>query len=81
MAPTRHAAVVAEIAELRRQQLDDLANEVFCGWTHEQDAVHQKRADRLALLVLELEAINGGKAKNKNMRFPVSVTRFPGPRI
>ena len=74
--PTRHAALVAEITQLRRQQLVDLANEVFCGTTHEQEVVHQKRSDHLALLVLELEAINGGQAKN--VRFPVSVTRFPG---
>jgi hypothetical protein len=62
MARTRHAALVAEIAALRRLQLDDLAKGMFYGWTDEQEVAHQERSDRLALLVLESEAVCGGTA-------------------
>src|SRR6267378_3884902 len=37
MAPQTRAKLVAEIAKLRRQQSDDLAEGMFCGWTVEQE--------------------------------------------
>jgi len=43
MAPQTRAKLVAEIAKLRRQQSDDLAEGMFCGWTVEQEAEHRTR--------------------------------------
>jgi len=76
---TRRAQLLAEIAGLQRQQVDDLANEMFCGWTREQEAAHQERSERLSLLVQELDSVDRGKAVN--VRIPASVRRFPGPKI
>jgi hypothetical protein len=43
----RRAKLVAEIAELQRLQMKSIATATFGGWTSEQVAAHDKRADRL----------------------------------
>jgi len=58
MAPHTRAELVAEIVQLQTQQVDDLAEAVFGGWTREQEAAHQKRADRLEVLIRELIAFD-----------------------
>ena len=58
MAPHTRAELVAEITELRKQQLEDAADALFGAWTREQGAAHQERADCLARLVLELETLD-----------------------
>jgi len=44
----------AEITELRKLQLEAVANATFGCWTREQEAAYRERSDRLALLALEL---------------------------
>ena len=44
----------AEITELRKLQLEAVANARFGCWTREQEAAYRERSDRLALLALEL---------------------------
>jgi len=58
MAPHTRAELVAKIIELRRQQSEAAANAMFGCWTREQEAEYQKRADRLALLVLRLDTLD-----------------------
>jgi hypothetical protein len=58
MAPHTRAELVAEITELRKQQLEDAAEALFGGMTREQEDAHQERAGRLARLVRELEALD-----------------------
>ncbi len=58
MAPHTRAELVAEIVKLRRQQLDSAAKALFGCWTREEEADHQERADHLARLVLELDALD-----------------------
>ena len=58
MTPHTRAEIVAEITELRKQQLEAAADALFGAWTREQEAAHKERADRLALLVLELDALD-----------------------
>ena len=60
---TKRHELVAEITQLRKQQLESFADGAFTGWPPEQEATHQERAERLARLVLELEALDGGHAK------------------
>lgn len=50
----KRARLVAEIDLLQRQQLDCLENAVFCGWTIEGRADHEKRQDRIELLLRRL---------------------------
>jgi hypothetical protein len=58
MTPHTRAEIVAEITELRTQQLEAAADALFGAWTREQEAEHQERADRLARLVLELDTLD-----------------------
>jgi len=59
MAPHTRAELVAEITELRKQQLEAAADAMFGAWTREQEDAHQKRANRLANLVRELDILDG----------------------
>jgi len=58
MTPRTRAELIAEITELRKQQLEDAADALFGTWTREQEAAHQERADYLARLVLELDTLD-----------------------
>jgi hypothetical protein len=58
MAPHTRAEIVAEITELRKQQLEDGAEALFGGLTREQEDAHRERADRLARLVHELDTLD-----------------------
>jgi len=49
--------LVAEIAKLRKAQMKSLSDATFGGWSREEETAHQKRSERLALLVRELESI------------------------
>jgi hypothetical protein len=56
---TKRAELAAEVKKLQAQQLESFATGTFGGWTPEQEAAHEKRSSRLALLVLELDALDG----------------------
>jgi hypothetical protein len=56
---TKRAELAAEIRELQGQQLESFATGTFSGWPPKQEAAHEKRGNRLALLVLELNALDG----------------------
>jgi hypothetical protein len=58
MAPRTRDEILAEITELRKQQLEDAAEALFGGLTREQEGAHQERTDRLARLVRELEILD-----------------------
>jgi hypothetical protein len=51
---SKHDALTAEIAKLREQQLEDLRNAYFIGWTPELVAAHDKRELRIAELRRQL---------------------------
>jgi hypothetical protein len=55
----RPAKVADEIRELQRLQMKSIASATFGGWTNEQVAAHDKRAEPLALLIRELDALDG----------------------
>jgi hypothetical protein len=61
MAPDTHncADLIAEIDELHRQQLDSNVRATYVGWTQEDVAAHEKRADRMSLLKGQLAALDG----------------------
>lgn len=50
--------LVAEIALLRKQQLDSLDNAFFVGWTARATADYEQRADRIELLVIRLAKLD-----------------------
>lgn len=50
--------LVAEITLLRRQQIDCIENATFFGWTTEAKADHERRADRLEVLVHRLAKLD-----------------------
>jgi hypothetical protein len=52
------ANLVAEIFLLRRQQLESIENAAFVGWTVEAQADHDKRADRVELLLHRLAQLH-----------------------
>jgi len=54
----RRAELVAEIAELQRQQLESFGVATFAGWTPEQSTAHLNRSDRISALQRELQAIS-----------------------
>jgi hypothetical protein len=58
MAPRTRAQIIAEITELRRQQLEAATDALFGGLILEQEAERQERADRLASLVRELDILD-----------------------
>jgi hypothetical protein len=53
----RRAALAAELAKLREQQMESNTNATFAGWNPEQTAEHEKRADRISSLSRELNAL------------------------
>ena len=50
----KHARLVAEMSLLQKQQLESIDNAAFCGWTAIAKAEHDRRADRLDLLLRQL---------------------------
>jgi hypothetical protein len=58
MTPRTRHEIVAEITELRTQQLEAAADAMFGCWTREQEAASQERADRLARLNRELDILD-----------------------
>jgi hypothetical protein len=58
IAPRTRDVIVAEITELRKQQLEAATEAVFGGLTREQRAEHQERADRVARLIRELDILD-----------------------
>ena len=67
MARHTRAELVTEIAELQRQQLESFTDGTFSGWPPEQEAAHEKRTDRLALLVLELNTLDQISQESKSI--------------
>ena len=62
MAPNpRRAKLVTDIAELQNLQMESIATATFAGWTREQVAAHDNRADRLERLIRELAVLDGEK--------------------
>lgn len=57
--PTRRTELHAEIEELQRQQLDGNVRATYVGWTREEEAAHDKRAERIALLKIQLIFLKG----------------------
>lgn len=58
-AGSKRFELVAEIVNLRRQQLEAFTNATLTGWTGEQEAAHRKRSADISSLIAELEAIDG----------------------
>jgi hypothetical protein len=50
--------VVAELAILRKQQIESIENASFVGWNTEGKADHDERADRIELLILQLAKLD-----------------------
>jgi hypothetical protein len=57
MAKTR-AQLQSELAKLQRAHFEDLTKATFGGLNAEEDAVHEKRAQLIALLVQQLQALD-----------------------
>jgi len=64
---TQRAELVSKIGQLRKQQLVSLAKNTFGGWTPEEEAAHDNYTSRLALLVLELDALDGTQMDGRFM--------------
>lgn len=59
MAPnTKRAKLLAEISKLQHEQSESLADATFVGWTSELEAAQKTRADHIARLLLELNALD-----------------------
>jgi hypothetical protein len=58
MTPRTRDEILAEITELRKQQLEAATEAVFGGLTREQQAEDQERADRLARLIREWDILD-----------------------
>jgi hypothetical protein len=52
------AELISKILELLRQQLEACTNATFLGWTPELLAAHEKRANLIHGLCLQLAALN-----------------------
>ena len=61
----RRTELVSEIRELTRQQMDCCTNAAFLGWTPESKAAHDKRADRIHVLSLQLDALGAQNRVNE----------------
>ena len=57
-AKTKRAELSAELFKLRTQHVASLARALFGGFT-EEEAAHQERVRRMAVLVRELQALDG----------------------
>jgi hypothetical protein len=51
--------LIPKIQELLKQQLECCTDATFLGWTHELTVAHEKRADLIRLLCLELATHDG----------------------
>ena len=60
---SKRAKLVAEITELRKQQMESMIKATFGGWTRDQMAAHDERAERLRRLTRELEALDETSVK------------------
>jgi hypothetical protein len=49
--------LLAEIAEIRRLQMESNREATFGGWTRQAEAAHEMRADRIAALGRELAVL------------------------
>ena len=54
----KSAELLAEISKLQQEQEKSLTDATFLGWTSEEEALQKKRSDRIALLLLELNALD-----------------------
>jgi len=57
---TKQAALIAKIAHLREQQLEDIRNATFVGWKPESVAAHEKRERQITELQRQLASLDGG---------------------
>lgn len=55
---SRRAKLADEIRELQNLQMKSIAAATFGGWTREQVAAHDKRAEHLERLIRELDALS-----------------------
>ena len=58
MAPRNRDEILAEITELRKQQLEAGTDALFGGLTHEQEVESQGRSERLSRLNRELDILD-----------------------
>ena len=58
------ADVVAEIAMLRKQQLDSEIDATYLGWTPKSKIAKERRASRIALLIGILDDLDRSNAPN-----------------
>ena len=58
MAGSNRHGLIAEIAKLREQQLEDIRNATFVGWKPESVAAHDTREHRIAELVRQLASLD-----------------------
>jgi hypothetical protein len=56
MAPKTRGELKVELAKLRKQHYEAIANATFGGFTPKEEAAHQQRAQLIASLVQQLEA-------------------------
>jgi len=63
MADQLTRALVAEIAELQKQQSEALGNAIYLGWTAQELAAWQKRAIRITHLGRQLAEIDASLAR------------------
>jgi hypothetical protein len=53
----KHSEICAEIAALQGRQYDSMRMAAFLGWSSEEWAEHERRAERLRALILDLAAL------------------------
>jgi hypothetical protein len=58
----KHAELIAEIAALHRLQMGANRRAALGGWTRQSEAWHEMRAARIALLHLQLAALDANGA-------------------
>lgn len=56
--PRGRSEVLAEIAQLRQEQMKSTKDAVFGGWTSKERALQEERSERLRALQAELEALD-----------------------
>jgi len=57
-AKTKHAELASELFKLRELHVASLARALFGGFTPEEEAAHEERVERMAVLVRELQALD-----------------------
>jgi hypothetical protein len=55
---SRRTKLAAEITELQNLQMKSIAAATFGGWTREQVAAHDRRAEHLERVIRELDALD-----------------------